>query len=126
MSAPAILDSRHHHSLGGDTRVCDDAVAGLNHVTTRFSPEVLTATGYPHPYVWREYQTQCLSSFSTKKIHGTPRFPMALAVFQSLGQVRMLCVHPCPTLFDVALPNVPRKECNPVSRRSLMRRFTYP
>ena len=46
MSAPAIFDSRHHHSLGGDTRVCDDAVAGLNHVTTRFSPEVLTATGY--------------------------------------------------------------------------------
>ena len=26
--------------------MCDDAVAGLNHVTTRFSPEVLTATGY--------------------------------------------------------------------------------
>ena len=46
MSAPSILDSRHHHSLGGDTRVCDDAVAGRNHVTTRFSPEVLTATGY--------------------------------------------------------------------------------
>ena len=108
MSAPSILDSRHHHSLGGDTRVCDDAVAGLNHVTTRFFPEVLTATGYSPSIRMEEDQTQCLSSFNAKKIHGTPRFPMALAVFQSLGQVRMLCVHPCPTLFDVALPNVPR------------------
>ena len=43
MSAPAVFDSRHDHSLGGDTRDCHDAVAGLNHVTTRFSPEVLTA-----------------------------------------------------------------------------------
>ena len=46
MSAPAIFDSRHDDSLGGDTRICDDAVAELNHVTTRFSPEVLTAPDY--------------------------------------------------------------------------------
>ena len=46
MSAPAVFDSRHDHSLGGDTRDRDDAVAGLNHVTTRFSPEVFTAMDY--------------------------------------------------------------------------------
>ena len=46
MSAPAVFDSRHDHSLGGDTRDCDDAVAGLDQVTTRFSPEVFTAMDY--------------------------------------------------------------------------------
>ena len=85
MSAPSILDSRHHHSLGGDTRVCDDAVAGLNHVTTRFSPEVLTATGYSPSIRVEGVPNTVPVVFQYQENPWHPSFPYGVGGLSTLG-----------------------------------------
>jgi len=126
MSTPTVFESRHDYSLGGDTRDCDDAVAGLNHVTTRFSPEVLSAMDYSPSIRVEGVANTVPVVFECQENPWHSSFPYGVGGLSILELGAHASRTPVPALFAVALPNVPRQECNPVSYRSLMRRFTYP